>query len=154
MRTGFNDLGASLNEGLPGEGQRPGMPAPRPLSVGRLNEGLPGEGQRQIPERPTVRRAMPASTKGCPVKGSDASPCPAGLDRRHGLNEGLPGEGQRRERLCVRTSKRCASTKGCPVKGSDDPRHRVCARLAEASTKGCPVKGSDTVLPTPGRAPT
>ncbi len=62
---------ASLNEGLPGEGQRrAGLRRP-PGPRSRLNEGLPGEGQRQPPAGSVRVEGHTASTKGCPVKGSD-----------------------------------------------------------------------------------
>ena len=63
---------------------------------------------------------LTASTKGCPVKGSDRrlSPLPATWSSR--LNEGLPGEGQRLgSHVAASVRYKGASTKGCPVKGSD-----------------------------------
>ena len=59
-----------LNEGLPREGQRPVPSSRRPGTSRGLNEGLPREGRRPS-SVPTVARRHVASTKGCPVKGSD-----------------------------------------------------------------------------------
>ena len=59
-----------------------------------------------------------ASTKGCPVKGSDDRPRTPSI-RRTRLNEGLPGEGQRLDLAQCLHVLHAASTKGCPVKGSD-----------------------------------
>jgi len=60
-----------------------------------------------------------ASTKGRPVKGSDAV----------ALGHRLDGDD--------------ASTKGRPVKGSDRPAGQAVHPAPAASTKGRPVKGSD-----------
>ena len=62
--------------------------------------------------------AVFASTKGCPVKGSD----------QHRVHPSAVLD---------------ASTKGCPVKGSDVCGVGVDDGEGGASTKGCPVKGSD-----------
>ena len=51
---------ARLNEGLPGEGQRPRMRGRRRWGYGRgLNEGLPGEGQRPCRQGVTVAAWSP-----------------------------------------------------------------------------------------------
>ena len=46
----------------------------------RLNEGLPREGQRRAAGDAATTFRLHASTKGCPVKGSDAAPCASASD--------------------------------------------------------------------------
>ena len=83
-----------LNEGLPGEGQRPERRDDPSLGVSPAStKGCPVKGSDPGRVRAAMRHPR-ASTKGCPVKGSDPR-TPCGTRAAPGLNEGLPGEGQR-----------------------------------------------------------
>ena len=83
----------------------------------------------------------PASTKGFPVKGSDArrrSRAPP----RCGLNEGLPSQGKRLC-LCHRSALVFAPQRRASQSREATRRPGVAASTPAASTKGFPVKGSD-----------